>query len=768
MVEQSRSRRSRYTLWDLVKDNRQQPWDMINVACNPQITLDILEENMVEPWKLFVDSSKVPWDEIKAHPEEDWNWQHISYNIYLTWEFMESIPYIDSLRQHPTPWDWRAILSHPNITWDIIMTKIHPSKWDWKYISRNPNITWENIESTVLDKVKFPNGVNWDWHELSKHPNITWEIIEANSTFADGTLVPWDWFSISVNPNITWDIIELNFDRPWKWASVVENPNITWDIIEANPFLGVRDFGKEFEEKIKLFRNHQISRDEFVNAWDWPQLSSNPNIPLDIIKANANHELCCFTQLSENGDWYTILECLNSPDEKISRLIIHELLIDNPNITYDNMINNLDIYWRWDWKNDRISLNPNITKLYTGRNMLMSYYCYSNPNITKEFVQKFPKSCFRKGFVGKKPTAKYSKPTYRGWRTVSDIPKNMLFTSNTDIVLEEITPEFIQYFCGNAGEGSLMCSPKLTIDIIEANTYLPNGEKTPWNWKKFSGNPNITWEFIVSKLNIIDDFETTWDWFQLSKNPSITWEIIEANLFLPTGQVTPWKWSIISRRDFITWDKVYRHPEIGWDLNSISKHRNITWYDIEHNLYVPWDWIAVSQNPNITFEIIEKNLYFPNGRQIPWNWDVISSSLNITWENVRANMYFPDGLPIPWNWWNLSSNPSIPWEAIKSHRSMPWDWNQVSLNPNITPKIVRDNPWVRWKWSYLSQNSMDQPYYRMNHHKKYLANQLAATIYDELTIVVYHPNYHPANRVPINELADHPFVGLSPEGLKNL
>ena len=100
------------------------------MACNPNITWEIIQANLDKPW--------------------DWNW--ISDNPNITWEIIQQNP--------DKPWDWSMISQNPNITWEIIQQ--NPDKsWNWDWMACNPNITWEFIQANP-DKP-------WDGYGISKN-----------------------------------------------------------------------------------------------------------------------------------------------------------------------------------------------------------------------------------------------------------------------------------------------------------------------------------------------------------------------------------------------------------------------------------------------------------------------------------------------------------------------------------------------------------------------------------------------------------------------
>lgn len=49
---------------------------------------------------------------LKLYPDKLWNWQRLSCNLNITWEFVQA--HLDWL------WDWKWLSKNPNITWEII------------------------------------------------------------------------------------------------------------------------------------------------------------------------------------------------------------------------------------------------------------------------------------------------------------------------------------------------------------------------------------------------------------------------------------------------------------------------------------------------------------------------------------------------------------------------------------------------------------------------------------------------------------------------
>ena len=147
--------------------------EFLYLSCNPNITWDIVIENIEKPW----------------------NWYRISMNPNITWEIVRG--------NSELPWDWHGVSVNPNITWEIIRDN-SDIPWVWHELSKHPNITWDIIR----DNPEKP----WVWSHVSLNPNITVDIVNKNPD------IPWDWgFGLSMNPNITWDMITENLDKTWCW-----------------------------------------------------------------------------------------------------------------------------------------------------------------------------------------------------------------------------------------------------------------------------------------------------------------------------------------------------------------------------------------------------------------------------------------------------------------------------------------------------------------------------------------------------------------------
>lgn len=244
-----------------------------------------------------------------------------------------------------------------NPIWALLQR--YPTKnTDWHRISKNIHITWEIVQQNLTSKNPFP----WDWHGLSQNINLTADIIEQNIN------MPWSWYWLSLNPSITWELVQQNLDKKWCWYYLSRNPAITCEIIEQNS-------------------NYD---------WDYYSMSFNPNLTWEFLNRNLN----------KNWHWYWVSAKVNVTCEIIEQNLNSNNplpwnwvgLSQNPNITLDFVINNLDKTWNWYY----VSKNLTITWTFIEQNLVndnplpLSWKGLSlNPNIMNE--KNIEKICIEYG-----------------------------------------------------------------------------------------------------------------------------------------------------------------------------------------------------------------------------------------------------------------------------------------------------------------------------------------------------------------------------------
>ncbi len=71
-----------YTLWDLLCDNPNKPWEWHWISQNPNITWDIIQNNPDKPWnwRCVSCNPNITPCIVKDNPDKPWNWHNLSHN----------------------------------------------------------------------------------------------------------------------------------------------------------------------------------------------------------------------------------------------------------------------------------------------------------------------------------------------------------------------------------------------------------------------------------------------------------------------------------------------------------------------------------------------------------------------------------------------------------------------------------------------------------------------------------------------------------------
>lgn len=262
---------------DFILEHPDIKWDYRDISANPNI------------W----------WNDVEKNPSFPWNWYYLTQNPSISWKII-----IENLDK---PWDFSGVSQHPDL--DIAFVLANPQfPWDWSEISKHDKITWEIVKANKHwnhpDKTK--RIVPWKFSALSRNKNITLDIVEKNPKYQ------WSFPNLSRNPNLTWEFIEKHLDKGWDWILLAERKIVTWDIVKKHP---------------KIFQNHSVISSLCTNPnitweimkndingdriipWDSTSISANPNITIDIVKANQWVKWNMFTLSSNpNFSWKIINE----------------------------------------------------------------------------------------------------------------------------------------------------------------------------------------------------------------------------------------------------------------------------------------------------------------------------------------------------------------------------------------------------------------------------------------------------------------------------
>lgn len=257
------------------------------------------------------------------------------------------------------------------------------------------------------------------------------------------------WESISMNYAIPWEFIMDNLDKPLLWNRVSENYGVTFEIVKANP--GFR--------------------------WNYYGITRHRNITMEIIENNPGFP------------W------------------VRNAIIENPNITLEYVKKNRHIHVisRKILTHKIISLDiiSTIENRYA-----MAFYISSNPNLTMEFVNKYPDFPWNYNMI-----ARYGKLTIQDIRdnydkfsscmanlvineniSTEDIknnddlpwPRNTLLSYKADEEMIDIDNDDLRYIANN--------------ENISAEFIWENRSKMFKVWSdrnNFSSNPNLSYKFVL-------------------------------------------------------------------------------------------------------------------------------------------------------------------------------------------------------------------------------------------------------------------------------
>ena len=373
---------------------------------------------------------------ILKYPNQNWNIDYLIENNKITdFNTLSKFKYIDEyiIYHYPNkPWDWEWLIENIEINIEkyisLELIKKYLCKWNYYELSKNPNLTEEFI-------LKYPyrhwdidylidNNKITDFNTLSKFKYINEKIIDK---YPDK---PWDWEWLIQNTNIcikkfiSVNLIEkyenrqnyykLSKDQNLTEKFILKYPHQNWDII----YLIKNNKITDFKALSKFKYINYVIIDEYPDKpWDWGWLNENINfeieryIPLNLIKKYSYSWVYYYLSKNQNLTEEFILKH-PSQNWDIDYLIENNKITDfntlSKFINIDQKIINNYPNKPWDWEWLIQNTNINVEK-YIPLNLIEKYLykwdyqlLSKNPNLTKEFILKYPYQYWDMGYLSKK------------------------------------------------------------------------------------------------------------------------------------------------------------------------------------------------------------------------------------------------------------------------------------------------------------------------------------------------------------------------------
>lgn len=293
-------------------------------------------------------------------------------------------------------------------------------------------------------------------------------------------------------------------------------------------------------------------------------------------------------------------------------------------------------YPRLGWNIDDLLINPNISSEFMQRKGFETdlYSLSSSKNLTTKFVEE---------------QFEIEYDDVWNWEELSINPNidmdfiqkwsskpwvNLL--SNPNIHLSFIKKNFSTFLETQSLESILIkvCElPHITPSQILNDDFFSFKIKLEY----FSGNPNVTTQFVQSEERSV------WNWEKLSKNMSVS--------SILNNPQKPWNFDGLSLNPNISWsdvmsiNKSFRRvgKRVAWNYANLSLSPNIDVGDIAKNSFLPWDKMNILKNPNLTFEFFRDHIDKPD--YIVWK-----DNYSLTTLNLSSNLfkYHPDFFTAPY------------------------------------------------------------------------------------------------------------------------
>ena len=294
--------------------------------------------------------------------------ERICSNPLLTWPLLQQL-----LILYPQDeFDWEALTCHPNIDFDTIMAN-QQLPWKMTNLAANPNVK--------ASTVKAHPEVNWSLLAACKNQQLDLALIKAIRedmkrkpvpNLFTGWLINRAMDDLSANGRILPSSILANFDLfdLGNKNSLVANPNLSWsDIIKLT--------GITVDTETAMGINDVVLADGTVRqlGWNADDISSNPNITDDIIRAYPKFSWAwCFLVKNQQLSWSSFKDQVRTTNLIDYEMFWWDLSCHN-NVTPQIVADNPDL----PWDIECLMLNPNYTWAVVKSDL--NYNPPTNPNV---------------------------------------------------------------------------------------------------------------------------------------------------------------------------------------------------------------------------------------------------------------------------------------------------------------------------------------------------------------------------------------------------
>ena len=432
---------------------------------------------------------------------------------------------------------------------------------------------------------------------------------------------------------------------------------------------------------INIIHDKNISIDlieKYAYKWDYMSLSKNPNLTEDFILKypHQNWDIDYLIRRNIITDFKVLSKFKN----------IYSYIIDKyPNKPWD---------WEWLIENTDINIKDcipfDLIEKYKDK---WDYYFLSrNPNLTEEFIMKYP---------------------YKNWNIIKLIKNNKITDFKVLSKFININKDILYNYLDKPWDWKWLIENThiqfkekywyLSRDLSITEEFILKQPYQNWNIKWLIENNKITNFKALTKFKYINRYiiydyrDKPWDWEWLIENTDINVEKY-ISLELIKKYSCKWNYGILSYNPSLTEEFILKYPNKDWFIDYLIKNNKITNFN------------ALSKFKYINQNIIKKYL------DKPWDWDWIINNSNIDIE-YYISLELIKKYSCKWNYWILSYNPNLIEKFILKYPYKNWNIKYLIENNkinnfkvlskfiNINEKIINEYLDKPWDWDYIKYNT---------------------------------------------------------------